>query len=173
MVAGPREARQATPASTTDPCPPLLSGSFLRPGLRSPQAVVREPLCKIAETNFWAVFRGQQREPIRSFSWADAASDSDHDERVVGEAIPVVHAGECSLYVLISQGRRSGTVQRLTTARKGPAPAMGRIPDHGAREARPFGWGAEKRGAQDTQTYRHGFSMARQKAADAAARSLV
>jgi hypothetical protein len=42
------------------------------------------------------------RQPVRAFARADAAANADHDEGIVGEAIPAVHAGS-SLFVLTSR----------------------------------------------------------------------
>jgi hypothetical protein len=59
--------------------------------LRAPHAVVGESICEVTEGNFRAEFRSQSSEAIGAATRTDAAGDSDDDERVMGEAIPVVH----------------------------------------------------------------------------------
>jgi hypothetical protein len=61
--------------------------------LRPPHAVVRESVCEAAKANLRSEFRSQSGETIGAAPGADAASDPDDDERVVGETIPVVDAG--------------------------------------------------------------------------------
>ena len=51
--------------------------------------------------NFRSEFRGQARQPIRPAPRADAAGDADHNERIEGEAVAIVHT-RCSSFVPFS-----------------------------------------------------------------------
>jgi hypothetical protein len=72
-------------------------GTLDEPQLHHPgRRVRRARLFKVRETHAARLrpeFRGQSCEAIRPAARADAATDSDDDERVVSEAIPVVHPG--------------------------------------------------------------------------------
>ena len=56
-----------------------------------PKAVVGKALRQVAKADLRSVFCGKSRQAIRAASRADSASDPDHDERVKGEAIAIVH----------------------------------------------------------------------------------
>jgi hypothetical protein len=64
---------------------------FLCSRLCAPQAIIREPVQEIAQADFRTVFRGNPRQPVGAFPGANATADANYDERVMGEAILLVH----------------------------------------------------------------------------------
>ena len=58
-----------------------------------PKAIVGEAVREVAKADLRSVFCSQSSETIGPPPRTDAASDSDDDKGVMGEAIPVVHAG--------------------------------------------------------------------------------
>ena len=79
--------------------------AFLRSCLSAPEAIVGEPLRQIAQSNFGSEFGGEPRQSIRAAPRTDAAGDADHNERIEGEAIAIVHASNVRFLFLIRQRR--------------------------------------------------------------------
>ena len=77
--------------------------ALLRPRLGLPKAIVGETVGEVAKADLGSVFRSRSSETIGPPPRTDAASDSDDDKGVMGEAIPVVHAG---LFALRSGARQ-------------------------------------------------------------------
>jgi hypothetical protein len=59
--------------------------------LRSPQAVIVEPIEEVAETDLWPEFGCQARQSVSPIARADPAGDPDDHEGIEGEALAVVH----------------------------------------------------------------------------------
>ena len=76
------KVRQVNPASRF---------AFLRSRLSAPETVVREPICKVAQCDLRPEFRGKPRQAVRALPRALAARNADHNERIEGEAIAIVH----------------------------------------------------------------------------------
>jgi len=76
------KVRQVNPASRF---------ALLRPRLGAPEAIVGETVSEVAKTDLRPEFRRETRQAIRAASRADAAGDTDHNERIQGEAVAIVH----------------------------------------------------------------------------------
>jgi hypothetical protein len=79
--------------------------AFLRPRLSAPEAIEGEPICKVAQSDLGSVFCGETRQSIRAASRTDAAGDMDHNERIEGEAVAIVHAPDVRFLFLSSSSR--------------------------------------------------------------------
>ena len=66
--------------------------AFLRPRLGAPEAIVGEAIGQVAQSNFGSEFGCEPRQSIRAAPRTDAAGDTDHNERIEGEAVAIVHA---------------------------------------------------------------------------------
>jgi hypothetical protein len=80
--------------------------ALLRPRLSTPQAIVREAVREVAKADLRSKFRSQSSEAVGTAPRAHTASNSDHHEGIMSEAIPVVHAGLFALCSLTSRPER-------------------------------------------------------------------
>jgi hypothetical protein len=65
--------------------------AFLRSRLSAPHAVIGKPIGQVAQCDLRPEFRGKPRQAVRALPRALAAGDTDHHERIEGEAIAIVH----------------------------------------------------------------------------------
>jgi hypothetical protein len=77
------KVRQVNPASRF---------AFLRSRLSAPHAVIGKPVSQVAQRDLRPEFRGKPRQAVRALPRALAATDADHNERIEGEAVAIVHA---------------------------------------------------------------------------------
>src|SRR5580693_8134532 len=65
--------------------------AFLRSRLSAPHAVIGKPVSQVAQCDLRSEFPGKPRQAIRALPRALAAGNADHNERIEGEAVSIVH----------------------------------------------------------------------------------
>jgi hypothetical protein len=108
--------------------------AFLRSRLRAPHAVIGKPVSQVAQCDLRSEFRGKSRQAVRALPRALAATDADHNKRIEGEPVAIVHHG----YVrFLFQTRQAPTCDRARSRpRQEPALATSAMPCDVARSDR-------------------------------------
>ena len=81
--------------------------SPLGPRLGTPQAIVGKTLHEIAQSDLGPELGCEARQSIRAAPRTDAAGDADHNERIEGEAVAIVHASHVHFLFRVRQAPAS------------------------------------------------------------------